>query len=403
MHVSRSLAVLLLLSCTAAVQAQEPQSRAELLRAQREEKQRQLTPYKPNALERGLQFVEERALLIPSREGLYPKLGSITTGSGFAYGLGYRDSRPFKRHGTLDVWAGASLKKYWAMEASATFPELANGRLYIEARARRAEYPEEDYFGLGPDSLRSDQSDYSLLGNLFGVRAGVRPVRALLVGGRADYIELRVGDGQDDSLPSIGEIFDDTTAPGLSQQPDFVRTGAFVEVDYRQPKNARQGGWYRVEFGHFDDRDFDAYTFNRFDVDLRQFVGFFAGRRVLAGRVWVSTSDIESGQQMPFYLMPYLGGNDTLRGFRDYRFRGPHALLLQAEYRWEIWSGLDGALFFDAGKVVLDRSDLDFDDLETDYGFGFRFNTNNGIILRIDTAFGSRDGTHFWIVFGGVF
>ena len=51
--------------------------------------------------------------------------------------------------------------------------------------------------------------------------------------------------------------------------------------------------------------------------------------------------------------MPTLGGNDTLRGFRNYRFRGPHALLLQAEYRWELWSGLDGALFYDAGKVAL--------------------------------------------------
>ena len=39
--------------------------------------------------------------------------------------------------------------------------------------------------------------------------------------------------------------------------------------------------------------------------------------------------------------MPTLGGNDTLRGFREYRFRGPHAILGQAEYRWEIWSGLD--------------------------------------------------------------
>ncbi len=106
---------------------------------------------------------------------------------------------------------------------------------------------------------------------------------------------------------------------------------------------------------------------------------------------------------MPFYLMPTLGGNDSLRGFRDYRFRGPHALLLQGEYRFEIWSGLDGALFYDAGKVAMRRGDLDFNDLESDYGFGFRFNTDNGIILRVDAAFGSRDGKHLWIVFGGTF
>ena len=63
---------------------------------------------------------------------------------------------------------------------------------------------------------------------------------------------------------------------------------------------------------------------------------------------------------MPFYLMPTLGGNDTLRGFREYRFRGPHAILRRREYRWEIWSGLDGALFYDAGKVANRRADLEF-------------------------------------------
>jgi hemolysin activation/secretion protein len=106
---------------------------------------------------------------------------------------------------------------------------------------------------------------------------------------------------------------------------------------------------------------------------------------------------------MPFYYMPTLGGNDSLRGYRAYRFRGPHALLIQGEYRFEIWSGLDAALFYDTGKVAMRFSDLNLKHLESDYGFGFRFNTDNGIVLRVDTALGSRDGKHLWIVFGGTF
>ena len=57
-------------------------------------------------------------------------------------------------------------------------------------------------------------------------------------------------------------------------------------------------------------------------------------------------------------------------------------MLLQGEYRFEIWSGLDGALFYDAGKVALRRSQLDLRHLESDYGFGFRFNTDRGIVAR---------------------
>jgi outer membrane translocation and assembly module TamA len=139
------------------------------------------------------------------------------------------------------------------------------------------------------------------------------------------------------------------------------------------------------------------------DTDLRQFFGFLSERRVIATRLFVSTSDVEEGHVMPFYFMPTLGGNDTLRGFREYRFRGPHAILAQAEYRYEIWSGLDAALFYDAGKVANRRADLNFKDLEKDYGFGFRFNTDEGIVFRVDAGFGSQDGKHLYIVFGGVF
>ena len=80
-----------------------------------------------------------------------------------------------------------------------------------------------------------------------------------------------------------------------------------------------------------------------------------------------------------------------------------HAILVQGEYRWEIWSGFDAALFYDAGKVANSRSDLDFSNLESDYGFGFRFNTNEAIIFRVDAGFGSQDGKHLYITFGGVF
>jgi hemolysin activation/secretion protein len=182
-----------------------------------------------------------------------------------------------------------------------------------------------------------------------------------------------------------------------------LRSDAFIEVDYREPRNARQGGWYRLDYSHYDDRKAGTFTFNRLDADVRQFIGFLAGRRVIAARLFVATSDATAQNAVPFYYMPTLGGNDTLRGFRQYRFQAPHAILVQGEYRWELWSGLDGAVFYDAGKVANRRSDLDFANLERDYGFGFRFNTDNGVVFRVDAAFGSRDGKHLHIVFGGIF
>jgi hypothetical protein len=378
-------------------------TRAEELRQAREKKQESLSPYEPGRFERGLKFVETRGVPLITRDGIYLKFGSLTTGSGFAYGAGFRTRGLFDRTGLLDIWGGVTAKGYRAAEGRLRFPGLADQHLMVDAYTRWHDYPKEDYFGLGPGSLRSSQTDFSLRATTVGGRVGVRPVPVVTAGGGIEYLAPRIGNGSDEALPSISERFDAATAPGLFQQPNFVRSIAFVDVDWRRPLNARNGGWYRFELSRFAARGSAESSFNRFDMDLRQFVGYLAERRVLFLRLLASTSDVGTSQTMPFYLMPTLGGNDSLRGFRDYRFRGPHALLAQGEYRFEIWSGLDGALFYDAGKVAMHRPDLNFRNLESNYGFGFRFNTNEGVVVRVDSAFGSRDGKHLWIAFGGSF
>ena len=396
---------ILALSCLATdvASAQEPATRAEADRNRREEKAAQAKPYEPKSVERAVKFAETRGIFILDREGFYPKLGSLTVGSGFAYGLGFRNRRLFENTGALDLWAAASIRRYNAVEVRLTFPRLAANHLHLETWASRRDYPQENFFGLGPDSNRADRSDYAIRTNHVGGRAGVRPVEPLLVGGGLEYLQPRLGRGNSSRLPDVPDIFEPSEVPALEARSDFLRSDAFVEIDYREPRNARQGGWYRLDYSHYDDRKAGAYTFNRLDADVRQFIGFLAGRRVIAARLFVATSDATDDNAVPFYFMPTLGGYDTLRGFRQYRFRAPHAILLQGEYRWEIWSGLDGAIFYDTGKVANRRSDLDLSDLEKDYGFGFRFNTDNGVVFRVDAAFGSRDGKHLHIVFGGIF
>jgi hypothetical protein len=387
----------------AAASAQEPATRAEADRQQREEKAKTSTPYDQNGLEEAMHFAEDRAMFIIDREGFYPKLGSLAIGSGFAFGVGFRDRDLFNHYGSLDLWGAASIKGYSAYRVTFSFPELARKKLLLETWGGRRDFPKENFFGIGPDSSRDDQSDYAIRTSYVGGRAGIRPVPPVLIGGGLEFQHPRIGSGRNNRIPNTGEIFPPSEVPGADSTSDFLRSSGFVEIDYRKPLHARKGGWYRFDVAHYDDRTAGLFSFNRFDVDLRQFMSVLAERRVFAVRFALSTSDTPDGQTMPFFYMPTLGGNDTLRGFREYRFRGPHAILAQAEYRWEIWSGFDGALFYDSGKVADRRGDLNFNNLEHDYGIGFRFNTNNGIILRVDAAFGSADGKHLYIVWGGIF
>ncbi|PWT82411.1 MAG: hypothetical protein C5B57_08720 [Blastocatellia bacterium] len=90
--------------------AQEPETRAEADRQRREEKSRNTQPYEPRGLERATNLTENGALFVLNREGFYPKLGSLTTGSGFAYGGGYRDRDLLNhRHGGLPSFSALAL------------------------------------------------------------------------------------------------------------------------------------------------------------------------------------------------------------------------------------------------------------------------------------------------------
>ena len=402
----RTAIAVALFVCPPAAAAQEPETRAEELRMEREAKATQLHPPEPSKLEKALLDLEAGRLferILNPAEGLYPKFGSITAGSGFSIGPGYRTTHKFDDAVDFSAFAMASFKKYWIADARVQLPRLADEHLGLEAHVQAYDFPEELFFGLGPDSVRSNLVTYGMKNTVVGGAAAVRPTSWLTVSGAGDFLKPDIDPTRGEEK-SIGSHFDDASAPGLVAQPDFMRYEGGVEVNFREPRgNPRSGGRYSFLYQRFDDLDANRYSFQRGEVDAQQYIPLLRDRRVLALHAMASVSNADEGAQVPFYYQRSLGGPDDLRGFHRSRFRDKHALLLQAEYRWEIFTAVDGALFYDAGKVASRLEDLNLRDLESDYGIGFRFGTINSVFLRIEAAFGSRDGKHFIFRFNNVF
>ncbi|MBI3050791.1 MAG: BamA/TamA family outer membrane protein [Acidobacteria bacterium] len=384
---------------------EEPATRGELLRRQREEKSQRLAPPEPSRMERLLLDLENGRLferLLNPAEGFYPKVGNVTAGSGVALGPGYRRPGLFGGHADFSAFAIGSFERYWVVDARLRLPRLARERVSVDLHAQRYDFPEEDFFGLGRDSRRADHVRYRLQNTTAGATGGVQPWRWLTLGGGLNYLTPRVSTTRDGRR--IDALFNDASAPGLRAQPDFVRYEAFAALNYREPRgNPRRGGRYALSVQRFDDASDDRYSFSRVEADLQQYISLLRDRRVLGLHALVSTSDAAPGREVPFYLQRTLGGPDDLRGFRRFRFRDRHMLLLQAEYRWEIFTAVDGAIFYDAGMVAPRLEELNLQDLESDYGIGFRFGTSNGVFLRVEGAFGSTGGKHFIFRFGHVF
>ena len=103
-------------------------------------------------------------------------------------------------------------------------------------------------------------------------------------------------------------------------------------------------------------------------------------------------STIGDDDQVPYFLLPSLGGGSTLRGYSSWRFRDRHAALVSGEWRWMASRlALDLALFVDAGTVAPRFDALTLGSFVSDYGIGVRFHSPVRTPLRVELAKG-REG-----------
>ncbi|PWT87668.1 MAG: hypothetical protein C5B54_11955 [Acidobacteria bacterium] len=351
-----------------------------------------------------------------SPSGFAPEIGNIVTGSGIAFGGRYH-------HSIFSTDAAYSTKGYqqfnlkigWNPPVQSIFLQtfriddvyaarvLQKAGPYIFGEFRYRDLTQEDYYGPGLDSLKQDQTDYDLREIYVGVAAGYFFEKHIQLDFRAGYLNQSIDHGTNNSLPDIHDIFDDSSAPGLSQQPDFFRYSTSLLFDYRdKPGNPHDGGALGVMWSRYDDRNLNEFDFNRVAVDAREFVPLGSPARTLALHFLTALSFNPDGEEVPFYLQPTLGGGNTLEGYSEYRFRDNNALLMAAEYRWEPAPFLELALLYNAGKVFASHSDFNFNDLRKGYGVGVRFKTPDYLIFRIDFARGD-EGNIVYFKFGASF
>ncbi len=388
------------------VQQDPAETRAEELRRLRLAKAAQLEePVRP-AVERALVWIEgsgrERVANLNYKR-FFPKFGGLPTGGGFAFGTRYWNPRVKSSGWDLQGVAAATFKGYEVFELQAgniDQPER-DWSAFFDFGYRDA--PEENFFGRGPGSLRGQRTDFRRQDASYGGVVRYRPRRWLRTELRGNFRQVEVGDGSNDDYADISTVFDEVTAPGLAEQPDFVSVTGSLIIDYRQtPGDPHAGGLFRLDLGLFDGLGGDDFDFSRIAADARHFLPLGVSSRVLAFRFHTSVDFADGESRVPFYYQNTLGGSEMLRGFREFRFRDENLVFMSAEYRWEAIPAFEFAAFYDAGRVFNRISDFGFNDLETSFGGGFRVKNRSGVIFRIDVG-KSREGVRIYLKFGPSF
>jgi len=386
-------------------------STAEDRRAAREAKRGNLAAPQRAGAEAGLAWLEDGHWLQRIRagwNGFLPTLGGFPSGSGQAFGVVWGKSGVGTRYPNeftpnrvdLRGSAAASLRGYYLGLFEVGWSRIGSMPINASFHFGYQHNANESFYGLGMDSSVENRVSFAQSVAAVGTIVWWRLPSWLYIGGGIGFRDTDIGQGSDEYPPPPD--FDPGDFPGFVEEVEYLNYDAFVQIDWRNEGNPYRGGLYAVRFTDWNDRDADVFSFTELDIEAQQYFPFRMNKRVIALRARTIITNTVGDREVPIYLMPTLGGTRDLRGFNYSRFRDRNMLLLNAEYRAEIWMAMDLAFFVDAGKVVAERKDINFDDLATDYGFGIRMKTALSTFLRADFAFGG-EGFHTAITFDNVF
>ena len=273
-----------------------------------------------------------------------------------------------------------------------------------------------NYYGLGPFTARPSLAFYGMREIVVGGTA-VYPLKnsGLSLFGEVNgrWFSLRGRHG--DTSPSIEQLYTNVTAPGLSQPTGFFQPSGGIRFD------RDLSGYfilnYAVTAQEFAAVSASQYSFQRLNFSFLHTIPLYkveksqpsakgAPKTVTKNRdgsieleARLVTSFTPTGNIVPFYLQPTLGGADIngekyLPSYPDYRFRAPNLMHFRGSIEHSIWGPLGIMFQADTGRVAASRGDLGFQHLSHSFAAGLTLRAGGFPMVQLLFAWGGHEGTH---------
>jgi outer membrane protein assembly factor BamA len=319
---------------------------------------------------------------------------------GVGYGGKGKFVNYFGRKESLDLILFNSSKgeRWYVFTFSIPDTEIRQGKRYglsFDLRAEYDKYVQYKFYGVGPDSVKDNETVASDLKEELGVTFGhgfspalvlegayvLRRYRTFNVAPDRPFTELLQGEGTKFS-PYLSLVFRYDTSNSQIHPTRGVRF--FIQNDFAgRAVGNKVGKYYRMT------------------LDLRSYTQLFFPKAVLAVRALVQKI---SGSNIPLWDLSTLGGGSTpsaMRGYALNRFMDNGKFLSCAEYRFPIWKRIGGNIFAEGGLVWPSWSAITLKKPVFDAGWGLRYYLKN-FVARFDMGF-SREGTGIYFNFGHLF
>lgn len=164
--------------------------------------------------------------------------------------------------------------------------------------------------------------------------------------------------------------------------------------------NAYKGYFVALKTMTFPSWMGNPYLYSSYNLDLRTYINPWL-KHVIA---FQATTALRT-DDVPFYELAMLGGEDQMRGYYKGALRDKVLVDGQMEYRMPVWKMLGVTAFVGTGRVANSYSDLAWDGFWLSYGAGLRVrvDTKHNTNLRLDWGFGPNGVSGFYINFAEAF
>jgi len=216
------------------------------------------------------------------------------------------------------------------------------------------------FYGIGNDAPESAEEDYTPKTFLLDVVVEREMRPNVWLGVRAMARNDRMVETEDGGLLASGAV---TGADGGS----VTGLGVTTRRDTRDtPYSSSSGSLVTVGWTWYDGALGGDYAAREATVDARTFHSVGSG--VVALRGFLHQAD---GSSVPFTLLPRIGGDQLLRGYRGGRFRDRRLAAVEGEVRHPLFWRFDGAVFASLGDVAPSWDELrPVDEMERAWGLG---------------------------------
>ena len=312
---------------------------------------------------------------------------------GFGLGLKFAQESMFRKSDVLRIHTVQTLKNKSSYRLSYKLPPNLFKKAGGELELGYENYG-RFYYGVGNLSSKSDESEY--VPELFEARV---PLLYGLTKNLSVGLSLNFQNWKIIETGSAGILRRDLPNLIGKEASRLYTSSLLLRWDSRNSQTDPSQGLFLESAVEYSKKLLGSETdFLRSTFEIRKFYPLFhrPERHVFAVRLFM---DYKSGE-VPFYLLPELGGIFFNRGLLEGRFRDTLALCGNWEYRFKIYERLHWAFFVDGGNVYSDYYRVNEANIKITGGTGMRYYVPPGNLLlaRIDAGY-SIDGLQIYLTF----